>query len=140
MDSYYTLATEFCSWLKELNLINENNATVLLAKLMAIYIASTELSYPEDITDRVTPYKSEKLMLSCDRDLYWEIYDPFVLEEAVCGSVIDDLTDIYNDILQGTYLYECGLIDEAAWFWKWNFENHWKYHATDAMRALCRFE
>jgi len=140
VDSYYKCATEFCSWLKELNQINEDNAPVLLVKIMALYNASAELSYPEAITDSVVPYKRERLMLSCNKDLYWEVYDPFILEEAVCGNVIDDLSDIYNDILQGIYLYECGLTEEAAWFWKWNFENHWKYHATDVMRALCRFE
>ena len=138
MDSYYTTATAFCSWLKQLDYINEENAECLIVKIMELYAASSSLTYPEIFTDTKTPSTKEALTLSCATNLYWEIFDPFILDEPVCGNLLDDLFDIYNDLLQGIYLYEQGKSDEAIWCWKWNFDNHWKYHATDAIRALCR--
>ena len=139
MDGYYAMVKEFISWLKHLEKINEENAEIIITKIMTVYIASTELIYPETVSEKDCNYKTEALSIACKKySFYWEIFDPYSLDEAVCGSLIDDLSDIYNDIQEGVYLYECGMKADAVWRWKWNFENHWKYHATDAIRALCR--
>ena len=139
MDDYYMAVRAFCIWLKQLLYINEDNAETIIAKIMTVYIASTELIYPEASSENTCHYIKEWLPVTCEKfSLYWEIFDPYKLEEAVCGSLLDDLSDIYNDIQEGIYLYECGKKDDAVWCWKWSFENHWKYHATDAIRALCR--
>ena len=141
MDSYYWTVKEFCTWLKQLVCINEDNAETIVTKIMTVYIATTELTYSEPVSGALTCFKKEMLPLACEKfSLYWEVFDPYNLDEAVCGSLIDDLSDIYNDIQQGVYLYECGKKEDAVWCWKWSFENHWKYHATDAIRALCRID
>ena len=139
MDIYYMQVKEFCFWLTQLTYINEENAETLTTKIMKIFIASTELEYPETITQCVQYHKKDTLPITCGEfSLYWEVYDPFNLDEAVCGSLIDDLSDIYNEIQAGICMYECGKNEDAIWQWKWSFENHWKYHATDAIRALSR--
>ena len=106
MDSYYTTVKEFSSWLKQLVNINEDNAETIITKIMTVYIASSELEYPETVSENACDYKSEILSIASEKfSFYWEIFDPYSLDEAVCGSLIDDLSDIYNDIQEGVYIY-----------------------------------
>jgi hypothetical protein len=72
-------------------------------------------------------------------DFYWEVFDPFQNDEPTCGSLTDDIRDIYNDIKCGLVILEKSQlddIDDAIWLWKFNFSSHWGYHAVNALRAL----
>jgi hypothetical protein len=39
-----------------------------------------------------------------DWDPYWQVFDPTTDKEAVCGTVADDIADIYRDLKEGLVL------------------------------------
>lgn len=71
-------------------------------------------------------------------DEYFTVFDPYVEEPLVTGSLSDDLLDVYRDLHRGLSLYDSGQVDAAVWEWKFHFDHHWGYHAVDALRALQR--
>lgn len=72
-------------------------------------------------------------------DSYWEVFDPYVEEALVAGSLSDDVLDVYLDIRQGLDLWASSAPPAAAiWEWKFGLESHWGDHAVDALRALHR--
>lgn len=73
-----------------------------------------------------------------EADLYWEVFDPYEEAPLVCGSLSDDLLDVYRDLRRGLLIYDAGKVGSAVWEWKFHFTNHWGDHAVDALRALQR--
>ena len=73
-----------------------------------------------------------------EKEHYWEVFDPYELTEPVCGSLSDDLLDVYYDVQRGLALWDGGHAREAIWEWRFHFEIHWGDHAIDALRALHR--
>jgi len=71
-------------------------------------------------------------------DVYWEIFDPYVDEERVAGSLSDDFLDIYRDLSRGLMAFDAGQREDALWEWRFHFDCHWGDHAVDALRALQR--
>lgn len=71
-------------------------------------------------------------------DLYWKVFDPYVDEERVTGSLSDDFLDIYRDLERGLVAFEEGEHQDAVWEWRFHFDHHWGEHAVDALRALQR--
>lgn len=137
MEQYYNEAVSFCSWVKQLSFISVENATEIILNLMKMYALSSSLTLPEITEDQELEYEQVVLPFAKTQfDGYWETYDPFVCDNPVCGSLRDDLCSIYNDIRKGILYYEAGYLMDAQWEWRWSFENHWKYHAVDAIRAL----
>ena len=137
MSEYYTQAISFCNWAKNIKEITSDNAETVAVKIMELYIASAKLKYPEDIGEATISAEREFITFSAGQfNVYWEFFNPYICDEPVCGCLVDDINDIYNDIREGICSYEQGLLDEAVWIWKWNFDNHWKHHAADAIRAL----
>jgi hypothetical protein len=74
-----------------------------------------------------------------DEDLYWLVFEPHSPDdhEALCGSVADDVADIYRNLKDGLVNLANGT-DEAAVFWEWRFlfHCHWGRHAVNAISAL----
>lgn len=137
MKQYYDEAVSFCTWAEQLVSISLENATEIILKLMKMYELSSSLTLPEATEAYETEYEQVVLSITSSlSDVYWEIYDPYICDEPVCGSLKDDINSIYNDIRKGVLAYEAGYQIDAQWEWKWSFENHWKYHAVDAIRAL----
>lgn len=71
-------------------------------------------------------------------DAYATIFDPYVEEAPVTGSLSDDLLDVYRDLRRGLAHYDAGHVDVAIWEWRFHFDHHWGNHAVDALRALQR--
>lgn len=71
-------------------------------------------------------------------DIYWEIFDPYVDEERVAGSLSDDFLEIYCDLKRGLTSFDAGGHEDAFWEWRFHFDHHWGEHAVDALRALQR--
>jgi hypothetical protein len=71
-------------------------------------------------------------------DHYQEVFDPYAdpPEATVTGSLADDLSDIYLDLLEGAELWAASRQDEAVWEWRFGFETHWGEHVTGALRAI----
>ena len=71
-------------------------------------------------------------------DFYYEVFDPYVRDKLVIGSLSDDLADVYVDLREGMDLLKGGYVTDALWQWRFNYEHHWGDHAADAVRALHR--
>ena len=74
-------------------------------------------------------------------DTYWEVFDPAKdpPDKLVCGSLADDLADIYRDLKDGLLEWDKGhndIRDAVVWEWKFSFETHWGDHLVDGLRGL----
>lgn len=137
MKKYYIEAVAFCSWVEQISSVSAENATEIILKLMKMYELSSSLTLPTTTEDHEIKYEQVVLPFTVTQsDVYWEIFDPHICDEPVCGSLTDDINSIYNDIRKGILSNEAGYLMDAQWEWKWNFENHWRYHAVDAIRSL----
>jgi hypothetical protein len=72
------------------------------------------------------------------RDVYWLVFDPFDHDdvEPVCGSLNDDLLDVYADVHRGLALWNAGHREAALWHWRFDFNSHWGAHTIQALGAL----
>jgi hypothetical protein len=76
-----------------------------------------------------------------DYDLYWEVFEPFAetKPDPTCGSISDDLADIWQDLKVGLLTFDSGQLNcvkDAVWHWRFSFGSHWGYHLAGAIRAL----
>jgi hypothetical protein len=72
-------------------------------------------------------------------EVYWEVFDPYVDEAPVAGSLSDDVLDVYRDVRRGLDLWDSTApLAAAIWEWRFHFDTHWGDHAVDALRALHR--
>jgi hypothetical protein len=71
-------------------------------------------------------------------DTYAEVFDPYrePPEEAVTGTLSDDLAGIYHDLAEGLAKWRRGEQADAAERWRQLFEIHWSEHVTGALRAI----
>jgi hypothetical protein len=73
-----------------------------------------------------------------DWNLYWQVFDPTKDNEAIRGSLADDIAGIYGDLKDGINLKESekvlprGIVFE----WRMGFYSHWGKHAIDALRTI----
>ena len=73
-----------------------------------------------------------------DWDLYWQVFNPNTDKEADCGSLADDLADIYRDLKDGLVLNEKypARPENAIWQWRLLYYAHWGKHAIDALLTM----
>jgi hypothetical protein len=72
---------------------------------------------------------------------YWYVPDPFEEHQPVLGTLVDDLAGVYWDIKDGLAFYNLmpdSNIEDAIWYWRFTFMNHWGLHLVDALRAIHR--
>ncbi|WP_242464313.1 DUF5063 domain-containing protein [Thiococcus pfennigii] len=75
------------------------------------------------------------LTLLGERDGYWLEFDRLDGEQAMTGSLADDLTDIYCELKEGLAL----LAAAPQWAihgWLTGYVHHWGQHLVDAQRHL----
>jgi Domain of unknown function (DUF5063) len=82
-------------------------------------------------------YNSLKEQLG-DWDLYWQVFDPRKDNEAIRGSLADDIADVYRELKDGIVLKEAIEIPphEIVFEWRLGFFTHWGKHAIDALRTM----
>lgn len=73
-----------------------------------------------------------------DWNPYWQVFDPTKEQEAIYGSLADDIADIYRDLKDGVILSEShqALPEDNIWHWRYGFHSHWGKHAMDALRTI----
>jgi len=71
-------------------------------------------------------------------DGYRASFDPADLAEsnAGIGSLVDDVADVYRDVVSGPRAYRVGDLSGAHWEWTSGMRTHWGQHATSAIRVL----
>ncbi|MDR4222315.1 DUF5063 domain-containing protein [Priestia megaterium] len=135
--SFLSSANHYCTLIDSLNCLDEKNSEELLAALLDLYLQALRL--PEVEPDNAEAPQFEIPLPKVDFDkyeYYWEVFDPYKLDEPGCGSLSDDILDIYKDLKEGIILFEQDTTNEAIWHWKFHFQSHWGSHVVNALRAL----
>ena len=137
-------ARAFCEWAVAPPLAGDNVAQQALRHVSRLVAAASELSWDAtEPADFVPPSEGDVARLrakaaSIPFQYYSEVFNCLVVppEEPVVGDIVDDLLDIYGDVVLGLQLFESGAVDAAASHWRFWFAAHWGEHATSAVRAL----
>lgn len=136
-------ARQFCDFVEKASdyrlLPRLSGARQRLLELYRTGSALPQVEPPEGIDAGPNP-KKPKSWVGFDKfEFYWEVFDPFVDEAPVTGSLSDDLLDVYFDLRRGLDLWDKDVPKAAAiWEWRFHFDAHWGDHAIDALRALHR--
>ena len=136
VNDFYIKAKSFCCFLEETSAFEQKHCRTLILFLLDLYRLALQL--PDvDLTENSSVERNiPRLHVNFGmHETYWEVHDPREFDDPVCGSLSDDFSDIYQELMIGIQLFEKNLT-EAVWHWKWSFENHWSYHTVDALRAL----
>ena len=136
---FYKLADSYCHYIstKEMTI---NDISKLMELLMKLYLSATNL--PEKEPETIGSTKSaeaDQIQITFDEQIptfYWEEFDPFVQEEAVCSNLAEDLSEIAADLQNGMREFETGRLGNAVFEWKFGLNSHWGNHVVDALRAL----
>ena len=148
VDQFAAEARRFREWALNGSDQAEWAARGALIRLTNLYAAALELppAWTEELADQpkaksVGEDECRAVTVACRRlpfDLYGEVFDtlPVPPEQPVVGSLTDDITDIYRDVVTGLREYESGRRAQAVWKWGSGLQQHWGEHATGAIRAL----
>ena len=150
MDAVQAFANEarrFEQWARLGTDSEETGAREALTRVLRLYGAALELPPPwsegpnTDEPERVDHSEWQAVAAAVSRlplNYYGELSDPLPVPpgQPGIGSLVDDLADIYRDVVTGLRLYDAGRNGEAVWQWAFNFRVHWGDHATGAIRAL----
>ena len=73
-----------------------------------------------------------------DWDLYWQVFDPTKDNEAIRGSLADDIAGVYGDMKEGLdYMKSDEVLPRDALFeWRLGFYFHWGRHAINALYTI----
>ena len=113
----------------------------LHAEVVALHYRGEGTMPPElaDFDDRFALFTQLRSWLG-ERDRYWLEYDQptdaLSDDEHRTGSLADDLTDIYFDLMHGLQLLDEAWPQRAAEVWQMTYRMHWGQHLVDAERHL----
>lgn len=139
--NFVNTANNFCNLVEK---AEECTLPVRLSKfgilLSEVYSAALQLPEMEP-TDEKTINLEVNLPQFAGFDnfnYYWELFDPFKLEEAICGNLLDDILDIYLELKRGLIAFEDNSFEngDVVWYWRYGFSIHWGHHVVDALRVI----
>ncbi len=156
---FAAIAQEFCGAVDSASDLDRIELLLQIYRILphliseAIRLPDVELSEDEDLEEASrkaqtrarlrlsdaqwnTLYKSLKVKLG-ESNVYWQVFDPTKDDEAIHGSLADDIADIYRDLKDGLVLNEAHLAlpEENIWHWRFGYYSHWGKHAIDALRT-----
>ncbi|MFE7061775.1 DUF5063 domain-containing protein [Sutcliffiella sp. NPDC057660] len=135
--NFLSSANHYCTLIDSLYCLDEKNSEKLLAALLELYLKALKLPEVEPDNAEAPQFEIQLPEVDFDKyEYYWEVYDPYKLDEPACGSLSDDILDIYKDLKEGIILFEQDMLNEAIWHWKFNFQAHFGLHVVNALRAL----
>jgi len=145
-----TVIDEFVALVREyVELIDRAGSTAAHPFLQAcarvlprIYATGLDLPNVEPGDDDAAPVIASPLTrvksLLGRYDSYSEVFDPYVDEPPVVGSLADDLADVYLDLARPLEAFDAGRTADALWEWRFNLLRHCGDHLVDAMRTIHR--
>ncbi|MEM6789038.1 MAG: DUF5063 domain-containing protein [Myxococcota bacterium] len=135
-------ARDFCDFVETASSVKDVSERLRMGRycLAKLVTAGSDLPLVEATTDKVVLWYGSPPDWPGfgPHDLYWEVFDPYVDEEPVAGSLLDDFLDIYHHLKRGLVAFDEGQQQDAVWEWRFHFDHHWGDHAVDALRALQR--
>jgi len=148
-ETFISIADKYIKWVDTPPEAVEFEAATALSLLAALYSAALNIM-KLDIEEDGSHVESEENSVSVDqwKEAYERIsnfpfnyyYEVDSAHEPSCEShytdLIEDLTDIYQDVKEGMNLYEKNYKSQALYHWQMTFEFHWGRHILGAMKAL----
>jgi hypothetical protein len=96
---FYQSAVYYCSLIEN---FDNKKLKILLLSLLDLYSKALHLPEVEPGQDRLKDIAISAPQINFgEYDHYWEVFNPYVFEEPVGGSLTDDILDIYKDIKKG---------------------------------------
>ena len=153
LENFFLAAQSFQGWVKTEPVDKNKEAVKALRVLSSLYSHAIELMSLE--AGREEPNDDESYAVGMDEwdevydrldnmpfNYYSELESPHDSEgESLYTDLIEDLTDIYQDVIEGLNIYNAGLREQALSHWQMTFEFHWGRHLLGAMKALhCYFQ
>jgi hypothetical protein len=147
VDQFAAEAARFEEWAHSSEFVGEQAAREALIRITSLYLVALQLPSPftdnlgdgPDV-DRLADENVAKVKAhrSIPIDFYGEVFDPHIIppDEAIIGSIADDVLDISRDVATGLRAFESGNRNGAIWEWAVSFRHHWGRHAVSAIRAI----
>ena len=145
---FISCAEGFISWVETPPENSKDEAASALMVLTSLYAGALKLmSLDIDRQEGVEPDECRVSPDEC-KDVYDRLnHLPFTYyqdsdspleseSESVFVDIVEDLTDIYQDVAEGMKLYKTDQHENALCHWQMTFEYHWGRHCLAAMRAL----
>lgn len=146
-------AKEFITWCQSSH-EGKNPKTFqleVLPMLSILYATAWMLPHDESRTSlpeapAITPEHRQKLtenFKAMPFQLYWEMLMPSKMEGdamPICSDLLEDLQDIYADLVAGLWHFEQREIEAAVFAWRFRFSAHWGKRIVSAMHALHLYE
>lgn len=147
---------EYCSLIENHSSILDSSVflRLLRSQLLDLYSEGLKLSpsyipSEKEYDDVIETVSTEPFLKAISTKLensryYWEVFDPTKTEERepVCGDLIDDIFDIYEDLKETLLVYSLNTEDAQAtamWQFEFQFRTHWGDHCINALRAIHYF-
>lgn len=141
--SFVAEARQFCDFMRKAPGVPlAKRLAAARQRLLSLYDAGSRLPHvepPAGVDAGPNPGAPEGWIGFDKFETYWEVFDPYVDDAPVVGSLSDDLLDVYFDVRRGLELWDREVpMSAAIWEWRFHFDIHWGDHAIDALRALHR--
>ncbi|MFT9850149.1 DUF5063 domain-containing protein [Aneurinibacillus sp. REN35] len=112
--SFLSSVNHYCTLIDSLNCLDEKSLEKLLAALLDLYLHALKLPKVEPNNTEAPQVEIPLPKVDFDKyECYWEVVDLYKLEEPGCGSLSDDMLDIYKDLKEGIILFEQDTPNEA---------------------------
>lgn len=147
MEKFIEVAKNFISWVDAADHRSTEEMIVLNSIVLSLYSLAFDLkcySDAEDLDGEGMTHEEWQEVRDRLKDLpfdnYKTIYNLLELnEDAIVGSLSDDLADIYRDIKPLVGVFDRGQIKEAEDGLKMSFEIHWSQHSVSALKVLRQY-
>jgi len=138
VDTFVQLVREYVTTIDRASQSQPHELLSSCARLLSrIYSAGLDLPdvqpTDDDVDAEVASPMAKLTSLFGRYDNYFEVFDPFVDEKPVVGSLADDLADIYLDLARPLAAFDAGRTSDALWTWKFNLQGHCGDHLVDAL-------
>ena len=106
VEAFYISALQYCNLIENWNKKN-NELKNLIASLLDLYSKALYLPEIEPKDAEVSDFDISIPKIDFGQyNHYWEIFNPYDLDEPLEASLSDDIIDIYQDIKRGLLLVE----------------------------------
>ncbi len=145
INEFSSLAQEYCDWVETPGNKGKEQLFYLQVLLSKIYCWGIQLPEcePTDLfeTEGLPKHNHHEILQNFNGfpvQYYSMVFNADVVpsEEPVLGDVIDDLSDIYQDLKDGLWYLKNGSEVDAVFQWRISFGAHWVRHILGAMYAL----
>jgi hypothetical protein len=151
---FVVIARQYCALIDSTSNIEKSELLAKIYRILpsligeAIRLPEIDLAENEDsrsageYIDKTEGFKKLYEMLKGkfgNDDIYSTVFDPTIKDnEAIHGSLADDIADIYLDLKDGLTLVDkrADSLDTAIWDWRLLFYSHWGDHAMSALRTI----